>query len=132
MRTLAQLTRNVAVVQYPSLSRSRVRHIELVHARAPSRLMLVLITDTGRVEQRVVELPGAGRADDDVADLRTTLNAALRDRLLAEAPAIVGELPAHGRPPSCAAWSTTLTVGAARGAGRARAATGSCWAAPPT
>ena len=35
-----------------------------------SRLMLVLITDTGRVEQRVVELPGAGRRR-GVADLRS-------------------------------------------------------------
>src|ERR1700722_9979374 len=30
VRLLAQLTRQVAVVQYPSLSRSAVRHIELV------------------------------------------------------------------------------------------------------
>ena len=30
VRLLAQLTRQVAVVQYPSLSRSEVRHIELV------------------------------------------------------------------------------------------------------
>ena len=30
VRSLAQLTRNVAVVQYPSLSRSRIRHVELV------------------------------------------------------------------------------------------------------
>jgi heat-inducible transcriptional repressor len=58
VRLLAQLTRQVAVVQYPSLSRSAVRHIELVRL-TESRLMVVLITDTGRVEQRVVELPGA-------------------------------------------------------------------------
>ena len=57
VRLLAQLTRQVAVVQYPSLSRSSVRHLEIVHL-APSRLLLVLITDTGRVEQRVLELPG--------------------------------------------------------------------------
>src|SRR5207237_634802 len=56
VRTLAQLTRNVAVVQYPSLSRSKVRHVELV-SLTESRLMLVLITDTGRVEQRIVDLP---------------------------------------------------------------------------
>src|SRR6059058_2845167 len=43
VRALAQLTRNVAVVQYPALSRSRVRHLEIV-ALNPSRLMLVLIT----------------------------------------------------------------------------------------
>ncbi|HEX8306379.1 MAG TPA: heat-inducible transcriptional repressor HrcA [Jatrophihabitans sp.] len=92
VRALAQLTRNVAVVQYPSLSRSRVRHMETV-LLSPSRLMLVLITDTGRVEQRVVELPSQVEPD-DVADLRTTLNAKLRDQRLADAPAIVAELPA--------------------------------------
>jgi heat-inducible transcriptional repressor len=91
VRTLAQLTRNVAVVQYPSLSQSRVRHIELVQLNA-SRLMIVLITDTGRVEQRVVELP-APVDDNTVVDLRATLNARLHDRLLAEAPAIINELP---------------------------------------
>jgi heat-inducible transcriptional repressor len=91
VRALAQLTRNVAVVQYPSLSRSRVRHLELVSLTA-SRLMLVLITDTGRVEQRVVDLPAAV-TDEAVFDLRSTLNARLRDRLLAEAPDIVVDLP---------------------------------------
>jgi heat-inducible transcriptional repressor len=91
VRTLAQLTRNVAVVQYPSLSRSRVRHLELLSLTA-SRLMFVLITDTGRVEQRVVELPGAV-SDEAVADLRVTLNAQLRDRLLSEAPEIIASLP---------------------------------------
>ncbi len=30
VRLLAQLTRQVALVQYPSLTRSAVRHIELV------------------------------------------------------------------------------------------------------
>ena len=68
VRLLAQLTRQVAVVQYPSLSRSSVRHLEIVHL-APNRLLLVLITDTGRVEQRVLELPTT-LSDDDVALLR--------------------------------------------------------------
>jgi heat-inducible transcriptional repressor len=91
VRALAQLTRNVAVMQYPSLSRSRVRHLETV-LLAPSRLMLVLITDTGRVEQRVVELPAAA-ADDDIADLRSALNAKLMGQRLADAPTIVADLP---------------------------------------
>ena len=51
VRLLAQLTRQVALVQYPSLTRAAVRHIELVPI-APQRLLLVLITDSGRVEQR--------------------------------------------------------------------------------
>ena len=91
VRTLAALTRNVAVMQYPSLSRSRVRHLEVVSV-TPARLLLVLITDTGRVEQRVVELPSPA-SPDDVADLRATLNNRLRDRLLSEAPEIVADLP---------------------------------------
>jgi heat-inducible transcriptional repressor len=60
VRLLAQLTRQVAVVQYPSLSRSAVRHLELVPI-STTRLMLVMIADTGRVEQRLVELPGRSR-----------------------------------------------------------------------
>lgn len=96
VRALAQLTRNVAVVQYPTLSRSRVRHIEVV-ALAPARLMLVLITDTGRVEQRIVELPSE-LTDAGVSDLRTTLNTALRDRPLLEAPGIVTSLPQYVQP----------------------------------
>ena len=60
MRLLAQLTRQVAVVQYPTLSRSTVRHVELV-ALSPTRLLLVLILSTGRVEQRVVELAERAR-----------------------------------------------------------------------
>jgi heat-inducible transcriptional repressor len=96
VRTLAQLTRNVAVVQYPSLSRSRVRHIEVVMLTA-ARLMLVLITDTGRVEQRVVELP-ADVSEDVVHELRNTLNLRLRDHLLTEAPGVIGDLPATVAP----------------------------------
>jgi len=52
----------------------------------------VLITDTGRVEQRVVELPGPVQ-DSDVAELRTVLNGKLKDQRLADAPTIIGELP---------------------------------------
>jgi heat-inducible transcriptional repressor len=91
VRALAQLTRNVAVVQYPTLARSRIRHVELVMI-STTRLMLVLITDTGRVEQRVVDLPRPV-AEDDVFDLRSTLNARLRDHPLSEAPEVVGDLP---------------------------------------
>ena len=35
VRLLAQLTRQVAIVQYPTLSRSSVRHIDLVSLTAP-------------------------------------------------------------------------------------------------
>ncbi len=77
VRLLAQLTRQVAVVQYPSLARSAVRHLEVVHLAA-TRPMLVLITDTGRVEQRVVDLP-AGVSEALVADLRKLTRANMED-----------------------------------------------------
>ncbi|WP_369044585.1 heat-inducible transcriptional repressor HrcA [Sinomonas sp. P10A9] len=52
VRLLSQLTNQVAVVQYPQLGRARVRHVEAV-AMAPRQVLLVLIADTGTVEQRV-------------------------------------------------------------------------------
>src|SRR5215212_6743001 len=72
VRLLAQLTRQVAVVQYPSLSRSTVRHVELVPV-STTRVMVVLITNTGRVEQRLVDVP-APIGEQVLADLRATLN----------------------------------------------------------
>ena len=91
VRLLAQLTRQVAVVQYPSLSRSAVRHLEIVHL-APSRLLLVLITDTGRVEQRVLEMPVL-LSDDDVGVLRTEFGSRLNGARLVDAPAALADLP---------------------------------------
>src|ERR1700712_3089665 len=83
VRVLSQLTRQVAMVQYPTLARSTVRHIELV-ALAPSRLLVVLILSTGRVEQRVVEL-GADLTDRDLAELRTRVNTAATGEVITDA-----------------------------------------------
>jgi heat-inducible transcriptional repressor len=90
VRLLAQLTRQVAVVQYPSLHRSSVRHLELVPI-STTRLMVVVITDTGRVEQRLVELPGP-TPPDDVTELRSQANAKLAGQLLSDTPALVQNL----------------------------------------
>jgi len=43
VRLLAQVTGQVAVVQYPSLTRSQVRHVEIV-SMSPRRLMVVVIS----------------------------------------------------------------------------------------
>jgi heat-inducible transcriptional repressor len=76
VRLLASLTRQVAVVQYPSLTRSTIRHIELVPLGA-SHLMIVLIVNTGRVEQRVVDI-GRSLVDAEgealLAVMRTRIN----------------------------------------------------------
>ncbi|WP_049576082.1 heat-inducible transcriptional repressor HrcA [Streptomyces sp. SBT349] len=91
VRLLAQLTRQVAVVQYPSLSRSTVRHVELL-ALAPARVMLVLITDTGRVEQRLVDCP-APFGETSLADLRARLNSRIVGERFTEVPRLVADLP---------------------------------------
>jgi heat-inducible transcriptional repressor len=82
VRLLAQVTRQVAVVQYPSLTYSVVRHIEVVPVSA-CRLLLVLITDTGRVEQRIVEI-SSPLEEATVTELRTALNRELSGRRAAE------------------------------------------------
>jgi heat-inducible transcriptional repressor len=107
VRLLAQITRQVAVVQYPTLSRSAVRHVEVV-AMTPSRILLVLITDKGRVEQRVVEVP-SGITDDDVADLRRLLGQALHGRRLVDVPAALAELP-DNTPPALRPYVSALAT----------------------
>lgn len=63
VQLLSQLTHQVAVIQYPILSAAKVRHVELVEL-GQTRLLMVLITDTGRVEQRIVELAEPLHEDD--------------------------------------------------------------------
>jgi heat-inducible transcriptional repressor len=108
VRLLAQLTRQVAVVQYPSLTRSAVRHIELVPL-APQRLLLVLITDTGRVEQRSVELPGPVD-EDSITHLRAVLNTSLDGRRLVEVTAAVTDLPGRINPADRSVAAAVLSV----------------------
>jgi heat-inducible transcriptional repressor len=90
VRLLVQLTRQVAVVQYPSLTRSSIRHIELVPL-APQKVLLVLITDTGRVEQCTVDLPEPWD-DEAVSHVRSVVNAVLGGHKLSDAAAMVTDL----------------------------------------
>lgn len=98
VRLLAQLTRQVAIIQYPTLSTSTVRHLEVV-ALTPAKLLLVVITDSGRVDQRVVEL-GDAIDDQQLAQLRERLGSALEGKPLSAASVAVadlaGTLDGHG------------------------------------
>ncbi len=87
VRLLAQVTHQVAIVQYPSLKRSSVRHIEVL-SLAPTRLMLVLIADTGRVEQRVLDL-AAPMSESALAEMRTKLNGEAQGKKLSALPLIL-------------------------------------------
>jgi heat-inducible transcriptional repressor len=90
VRLLAQLTHQVALVQYPTLSRSTVRHLDIVDL-TPTRLLVVLILSSGRVEQRLVEL-ATPVDEDDVTGLRTRLAAAVDGKVIADAGAALGSL----------------------------------------
>ena len=56
VRLLSQLTRQVAVVQYPSIRESAVRRVELVRMGL-DRALVVVVSADARVEQATIELP---------------------------------------------------------------------------
>lgn len=85
VRTLAQLTNQVAVVQYPRSAKTTVRHLEFV-SLGPRQVLLVLILASGKVEQCVIDV---GTASDDV-----TLSRLRQAFLTAVAGIPVGNLPA--------------------------------------
>ncbi len=82
VRLLAQVTKQVAVVQYPSISKSKVRHIEIL-ALTQTRLMLVLISNTGRVEQRVLEI-SSPLAEAALSELKVKLNSLVQGKHMAD------------------------------------------------
>ncbi|MBV7292213.1 heat-inducible transcriptional repressor HrcA [Corynebacterium sp. TAE3-ERU16] len=90
VQLLSQLTRQAAVAQLPTLNVSRVRHCEVVQL-TPSRILLVLITDTGRVDQRNVDTD-IELAADQVVRLRDVLNQALVGKTLNDASVSMADL----------------------------------------
>ncbi|HLT62703.1 MAG TPA: HrcA family transcriptional regulator, partial [Microlunatus sp.] len=89
VRLLAQVTQQVAIVQYPSMSSATVRHIEVVSLTA-TRILLILITSTGRVEQRSFEV--SAYDEDTLSDLRRHLNTAADGRSTAQAASRLNDL----------------------------------------
>jgi heat-inducible transcriptional repressor len=108
VRLLAQLTQQVAIVQYPMLARSTIRHIELV-ALSTSRLLAVLILSTGRVEQRVVEVP-LELTDELLGELRIRTNAAAAGERIGEAAAALGELPDQVGPETSRTYAVVVAA----------------------
>lgn len=112
VRLLAQLTRQVAVVQYPMLSTSTVRRLEVV-ALTPARLLLIVITDSGRIDQRIVEL-GDAIDEDELTQLRDLLGQALEGKPLTTASIAVSDLASHlngqGRLANAVGRSATVLV----------------------
>lgn len=62
VRVLSGLTHQVALIQYPTVSRATIKHVEIV-GLGPNRILVVLITDAGQVEQKIVTTTGPTDAE---------------------------------------------------------------------
>ncbi|WP_105030303.1 heat-inducible transcriptional repressor HrcA [Arthrobacter ruber] len=102
VRLLAQLTNQVAVVQFPRVGGASVRHIEFV-LLAPQQILVVLIASNGTVQQRIVRT-AAEIQEAELAELRQRILSAVSGVKLAALPAelgvaqsqLPGALRAHG------------------------------------
>lgn len=108
VRILAQVTQQVALVQYPSLTRSSIKHVELV-PMSSTRIMLIVITDTARVEQRLIECAGPV-SEELVADLRSRLGVALTGKGLSEAAAALQGLEDAVAPEDLPVLRTVMAI----------------------
>jgi heat-inducible transcriptional repressor len=79
VRLLAQLTNQMALVQYPTLGRASIRSVEMVPV-SDTRILLILVTDANRIQQNVVEL---GQIIDTatIAEMRAKLNVQVASRV---------------------------------------------------
>lgn len=96
VRLLSQLTNQVALVQYPSLGRALVRHVEII-AIDEKRILLMLITDSGRIQQHVMDA-SVGYNPGDLEKLRNMLNESLSGKPLAEVAGLLKTIPAKATP----------------------------------
>ncbi len=90
VRSLTVLTGQVAIVQYPSFAQANVSHVEFVHLGGP-RVVVIIVTDTGRVSQRVAILPD----EPDVIEaqqVKTTIAALVTGKSVREGSAAVATL----------------------------------------
>ncbi|GAA1692588.1 heat-inducible transcriptional repressor HrcA [Microbacterium sediminicola] len=89
VRALTQLTGQVAIVQYPSFAKANISHIELVALDGP-RVIVIVVTDTGRVSQRLAVLPD-DLDETEIARLRAEVSTLLVGKTVREGVARVEE-----------------------------------------
>jgi len=95
VRVLSGLTHQVALIQYPTVSLARIKHIEIV-GLGPSRVLVVLITDAGQVEQKTVTLSQL-LDDDGVREIRDRINSEFAGKKLSH---VAGEAAGAERTPT--------------------------------
>ena len=111
VRLLAQITQQVAIVQYPVLSRATVRLVELL-VLAPGRGLVILVNSAGRVDQRQLDLTFS--TDEQLADLRGRINVALVGLQATRVPdalsSLLGDLGPDLRPMAGAVFRALIDV----------------------
>ena len=76
VRLLAQMTHQTAVVEFPAFNPSGLRHLELVRLGAgpDCKVLAIIISETGRVDQILVSLPHEV-SESDLSSIGTPLTA---------------------------------------------------------
>lgn len=96
VKLLAQLTGQVSVIQYPILSNSVVKHIDLI-AVTDSRIMIVLVANSGRLEQATVELPKPLSLD-TLDALRLKLKSTINDKKFSDVSKLISNFSKTANP----------------------------------
>ncbi|NLE97444.1 MAG: heat-inducible transcriptional repressor HrcA [Propionibacterium sp.] len=114
VRLLAQLTHQVAIVQYPVTQRGQIRHAELV-TLSQERVLVIIVTASGRVDQGVVEV---GHIEPDaLSELRSGIMGAVIGRTPSEAAGalanVLETIRPEYRPIAASVVATTLQLLAA-------------------
>jgi heat-inducible transcriptional repressor len=95
VRLLAQVTSQVAIVQYPVTSSAVIRQVDLIRLNG-SRGLVILVNSAGAVRQHHADLGDA--TDDDLAALRARLNQAIGGLTPRQAADKLGQLPEETAP----------------------------------
>lgn len=82
VRLLAQMTGQVALVKYPSLAKSILRHFDLVLLNE-KRVMIMLVANTGRLEQAVLETQESV-GENLIETLKSKIKALILDKKFSE------------------------------------------------
>jgi heat-inducible transcriptional repressor len=90
VKLLSNLTNQVAMVQYPTLTRDAVAHVELLPLGA-RRALSILITTSGSADRSVVEFE-SDVDETELGELRTVVNSALHDVMLTDVDSTLAEV----------------------------------------
>ncbi|MEO0312902.1 MAG: hypothetical protein RL140_132 [Actinomycetota bacterium] len=107
VRLLSRLTNQVAMIQYPTLGGAKVRSVELVSV-GETRVMIILVSDNGRIQQHVQDL-GTELQAEEIVKLRNLLDSKLRGAALVEVAKLSADLGSTLSPQQSTILSNLVT-----------------------